>query len=151
MAAPAEQPGAGRRSRSLPGSSVAASHPSGWSRRHWTSRVLHNVGEAASHSGAGILAGALVVVWLGVGLLVRFPIWWSTVLYSGAASVTFVMVFVIQHTNERQTAAMQRKLDELIRSSTLANDGLIAVEEASDGQLQTLADHSVAEGELKRE
>lgn len=113
--------------------------------------MLHAVGEAASHSGAGILAGALVVVWFGVGLLVGFPLWWSTILYSGAASVTFVMVFVIQHTNERQTAAMQRKLDELIRSSTRANDGLIAVEEASDDQLQTLADQSAAEGELKRE
>ena len=61
------------------------------------------------------------------------------------------MVFVIQHTNERQTAAMQRKPDELIRSSTRANDGVIAVEEASDDQLQTLADHRAAEGDLKRE
>jgi low affinity Fe/Cu permease len=55
--------------------------------------------------------------------------------YSTTGSVTFVMVFVIQHTHERRTSATQRKLDELIRSSTHADDTLIAVEEAADDQL----------------
>ena len=60
------------------------------------------------------------------------------------------MVFVIQHINERQTAAMHRKLDELIRSSTRADDGLIAAEEATDEQLQAMADLSVAEAAMRR-
>ena len=46
---------------------------------------------------------------------------------------------------------MQRKLDELIRSSTRADDSLIAVEEATDQQLQAMADVSVAEGAMRRE
>ena len=146
-----EQPKLRRLSRSLPGSSVAASHASDWGQRHWTSRLLHGVGEGAAHSAAGIMAAGLVLVWLGIGIPTGFPAWWSTVFYSGAAAVTLVMVFVIQHTNERQTLAMQRKLDELIRSSTRADNSLIAAEEATDQQLQAMADVSVAEGAMRRE
>ncbi len=99
-------------------------------------------------SSAGIVAAVLVVVWALVGLVVGFPAWWATTLYSVTASVTFVMVFVIQHTQERQTSATQRKLDELIRSSVSADDGLIAVEEAGDQHLQALADLNLADREL---
>ena len=61
--------------------------------------------------------------------------------------MTFVMVFVIQHTQQRQVAATQRKLDELIRSSTEADPTLIAVEEAPDDDLENLARLHVAERE----
>jgi len=56
-----------------------------------------------------------------------------------------VMVFVIQHTQERQTLATQRKLDELIRSSATADDSLIAVEEAGDEHLKALNDRNLAD------
>ena len=56
------------------------------------------MGEGAAHSAAGVMAAGLVLVWLGIGVLTGFPAWWSTTFYSGAAAVTFVMVFVIQHT-----------------------------------------------------
>lgn len=78
------------------------------------------------------------MVWVLFGLVERFPGWWQATLYSFTGSVTFVMVFVIQHTQERQTFATQRKLDELIRSSGSADNTLIAVEEAADEHLQAL-------------
>ena len=137
--------------RALAGSSVAAAHPADWEQRHWTSRVLHRVGELTARSSAGVLASVLVMLWVVVGIVYDFPTWWATTLYSGTASVTFVMVFVIQHTHERQTSAMQRKLDELIRSSSGADDGLMAVEEASDDHLQALTDRHVAAGQQMRE
>jgi low affinity Fe/Cu permease len=135
----------------LVGSSVAPTHAADWEQRHWTSRVLHRVGELSARSSAGVLAAILVILWVLAGVLYDFPTWWATALYSGTASVTFVMVFVIQHTNERQTSAMQRKLDELIRSSAGADDSLMAVEEAPDDHLQALADAHVAIGEQMRE
>ncbi|HEY4608558.1 MAG TPA: low affinity iron permease family protein, partial [Ilumatobacteraceae bacterium] len=58
-----------------------------------------------------------------------------------------VMVFVIQHTQQRQTAATQRKLDELLRSSEPADSTLIAVEEASDADLKALTRQHVEERE----
>jgi len=96
--------------------------------------VLHRLGEVVGHSAAGVAAAAFVLAWVAVGATYRFPEWWATVLYSVAGSVTFLMVFVIQHTQARQTAATQLKLDELIRASARADDGLIAVEEAPAAQ-----------------
>ncbi|MDQ1424287.1 MAG: hypothetical protein QOD72_1785 [Acidimicrobiaceae bacterium] len=136
---------------SLPGSSVVSKHSPDWQQRHWTSRALHRVGEMTGHSGAGIAAATVVGIWAVVGVVYGFPRWWQITLYTTTASVTFVMVFVIQHTHERQTFATQRKLDELIRSSTRADDTLIAVEEADDGHLQALADLNLADRERAAE
>ena len=135
---------AGVRGASRP---VTARAP-GWEQRHWTSRVLHRAGDAAADSSAGMLAAMLVVAWAVVGAAARFPGWWQTVLYSVTASITLVMVFVIHHTQERQTSAMQRKLDELIRSSAPADDGLIAIEGTDDEYLHALAGLNVADREL---
>ena len=80
------------------------------------------------------------MAWAVIGGVIGFPAWWATVLYASTASVTFVMVFVIQHTQSRQTTALQRKLDELIRVTVGTDPNLIAVEEAADEELQALAD-----------
>ena len=58
-------------------------------------------------------------------------------LYSVSSTATLIMVFVIQHTQARQVSSIQRKLDELLRSSD-ADNNLIAVEGASDDRLQAL-------------
>jgi low affinity Fe/Cu permease len=126
---------------------ASSPHARGWSDRHWSSRWLYRVGEVVAHAAAGIVAAILVVGWALVGLVTRFPAWWETVLYSVTASVTFVMVFVIQHTQTRQTAAVQRKLDELLRASVHADDTLIAVEEAPDEHLHALASLNLADRE----
>lgn len=127
------------------GPSNASTHAPDWEQRHWASRALQRAGGIAAHSGAGIVATVLVVLWAVVGFIFVFPLWWQTVLYSVTGSVTFVMVFVIQHAQERQTAGTQRKLDELIRSSRHADNSLIAVEEAPDEHLQALAHLNLAD------
>lgn len=113
--------------------------------RHWTSRLLHHVGAATAHSGAGTAAAIALAVWVAVGWTTGFPDWWETVLYSTTSGLTLVMVFVIQHTQARQTSATQRKLDELIRSSSAADSTYIAAEEAPDGELELLAEISESE------
>ncbi len=96
---------------------------------------------------SGFAAIGLVAAWTVVGAVEHFPSWWATTLFAVSGSVTFVMVFVIQHTQARQTAATQRKLDELIRASTHADDGLIAVEEAPDHLLDELTESTVTDRE----
>src|SRR3954454_24934921 len=125
----------------------ATAHANEWTSRHWSSRLLHRLGEGAAHAGSGIAAAVLVAGWLVLGLRTGFPGWWQTTMYVVTGSVTFVMVFVIQHTQQRQTAATQRKLDELLRSSEPADSTLIAVEEASDADLKALTLQHVAERE----
>ena len=118
----------------------ATPHHSDWRSRHWASRLLHRVGEIVGNAATGVVAAAWIAGWVGLGVFVGFPAWWATVLYSSTASVTFVMVFVIQHTQSRQTTALQRKLDELIRAAAHTDQNLIAVEEAPDEELQALVD-----------
>ena len=123
---------------------LSTPHTPEWGARPWPSRVLHRFGEVAALSWAGIVAAIAVGIWGVLGVVVRFPSWWQTALYSVTSATTFVMVFVIQHTQARQTSAMQRKLDELVRSGSRSDDSLIAIEEALDEELQALADRSVA-------
>ena len=118
-------------------------HSNEWNDRRWTSRTLHDVGDFVGTAGMGILAAASTAGWGILGTVFGFPEWWKTVLYSVTGAVTFVMVFVIQHTQARQVSSMQRKLDELLRSSSGADNRLIAVEEASDAELLALADVNV--------
>ena len=120
-----------------------ARHSDEWNDRRWTSRTVHHAGDLVAGAGTGILASAVTAGWATLGTLLGFPEWWKTVLYSVTGATTFVMVFVIQHTQARQVSSMQRKLDELLRSSNEADNRLIAVEEASDEELLALADVNV--------
>jgi low affinity Fe/Cu permease len=121
-----------------------ATHQDDWLGRNRASRLLHRVGELVADAGAGLIAAVAAIAWAVVGAVSGFPAWWETVLYSVTASVTFVMVFVIQHTQSRQITAVQRKLDELLRV-TPGDNRLIAVEEAPDEELQALADLNLAD------
>ena len=134
-----------RFSRAAFRASVGAVRSAGAERRHWTSRLLHSFGAIAATAVAGILSAICVVAWAIVGFVDDFPRWWEIALYSTTGSVTFVMVFVIQHTQERQISAVQRKLDELIRASAHADHTLIAVEGTDDLHLQALAELNVVD------
>ncbi len=125
---------------------VGAHHAETWEDRHWSSRLLHWIGDLTANATVGIAVAALLLAWGLVGAEEHFPAWWQTILYSIAGSVTLLMAFVIQHTQARQTFATQRKLDELIRATEGADDNLIAVEETDDDHLRALgklnyADH----------
>jgi low affinity Fe/Cu permease len=105
-----------------------------------SSDALHRVGNAMANALAGLIAAISAACWVVVGLIAGFPTWWQISLYSSTAVVTFVMVFVIQHTQSKQISGVQRKLDELIRSSHRADNSLISVEHAPEHELQQLAD-----------
>ena len=76
-----------------------------------------------------------VSIFLIVAAFAGFPASWLRVFYAIAASVTLVMVFVIQHTQSREQSATQMKLDELIRALPQADDHLVHIEAASDQEL----------------
>lgn len=99
------------------------------------SRVVHQVDRGASRPAIAVLAAALMVAF-GVALAAAgFPQTWETAFAAACAAVTTVMVFVIQHTQRRDQAATQLKLDELIRALPDADDHLVQVEAAPDSEL----------------
>ncbi len=115
---------------------------SGWRRRERVSarveqrtigsRWLYRVDHYSSLPFAALgVGGGLVLVFI-VGLVLGFPNGWVVGFESGTSAVTLAMVFVIQHTQSREQAATQRKLDELLRALPEARSGLIMLEEASE-------------------
>lgn len=91
---------------------------------------------AAGKPAAFIAAAVLVVIWAATGPLFGFGDTWQLVINTGTTIITFLMVFLIQNTQNRDSAALQIKLDELIRSSK-AHNALLDLEELDD---KTLAD-----------
>ena len=79
-----------------------------------------------------LLAIVLVLLWAVSGPFFGWSDTWQLVINTGTTIVTFLMVFVIQNTQTRDTQAMQLKLDELIRVNEMARNSLIKLEEMSD-------------------
>src|SRR6185437_14185019 len=79
-----------------------------------------------------VLAIGIVIIWAVSGPIFGWSDTWQLIINTGTTIVTFLMVFVIQNTQSRDTQAMQLKLDELIRVNEMARNFLIDLEEMSD-------------------
>lgn len=83
-------------------------------------------------------AAFLVVAWAGSGPLFHYSDGWQLVANTGTNVITFIMVFLIQNTQNRDARAMNLKLDELIRAIDKAGDDMIDIENLSDLELDSL-------------
>jgi low affinity Fe/Cu permease len=89
----------------------------------------------AGRSWTFVAAVAVVLVWAVTGPLFHYSDTWQLVINTGTTIITFLMVFLIQHAQNRDTQAIHVKLDELIRATKGAQNRLIALEDQSEEEL----------------
>lgn len=100
-------------------------------------QFANSAAKAAGSSAAFLLGLAAVLVWAISGPIFSYSETWQLVINTGTTIVTFLMVFLIQNTQNRDSVALQTKVDELIRSSN-AEDEFMGIEKLSDEALEKL-------------
>jgi low affinity Fe/Cu permease len=104
----------------------------------WFVRFAQWVSHVTGRPIVFFLAVAIILVWAITGPLFSFSDTWQLVINTGTTIITFLMVFVIQNTQNRDTAAMHIKIDELIRVTQKARNVLLDLEEVDDKTLDAL-------------
>ena len=119
-------------------------------------RLAERIASFAGRPGAFLLAASVVIIWAVSGPLFKFSDTWQLVINTGTTIVTFLMVFLIQNSQNRDSAAMETKLDELIRAIDKGRNRFIGIEHETDSEIEGIraeveaecADDSLKEDEI---
>ncbi|HEX7723484.1 MAG TPA: low affinity iron permease family protein [Pyrinomonadaceae bacterium] len=101
-------------------------------------RFAQKTSQLVGSSSAFILAVLIIVVWAITGPTFHFSDTWQLVINTGTTIITFMMVFLIQNTQNRDAKAIHLKLDELLKGVKGARTGLVNLEQLSDAELEKL-------------
>jgi low affinity Fe/Cu permease len=112
-------------------------------------RLAHRTSEAVGSPGAFVIAVIVVLVWAISGPIFHFSDTWQLVINTGTTILTFLMVFLIQNTQNRDAHAIHLKLDELIKAIGPARNILIDIENSQDDELKKLAEEFKLFREIK--
>jgi low affinity Fe/Cu permease len=118
---------------------------------HLFNRLSKQASRAAGRPLAFVLALAVVLAWILTGPLFGFSDTWQLVINTGTTIVTFLMVFLIQNSQNRDTEAIQLKLDELIRATRGAHNALLDLEELEERELDAFRARYIALARHARE
>lgn len=113
-------------------------------------RFSKAIANFTGHPYTFIFAMAVLAVWAITGPIFDYSDTWQLVINTGTSVVTFLMVFLIQNTQNRDTAAIQIKLDELIRISHGAHNVLLNLDDLSDDEIRSLQESYRALAEKAR-
>lgn len=101
-------------------------------------KISSNVSSIMGSPYSFVIAVLIILVWWFTGPLFGFSDTWQLMINTGTTIVTFLMVFLIQNTQNRDTKAIHIKLDELVRAVKGARNSLVNIENVDDAELETL-------------
>lgn len=101
-------------------------------------KIAHSISKIMGSPWAFLIAIMIVATWAATGWVFRFSNTWQLVINTGTTIVTFLMVFLIQNTQNRDSHAVNLKLDELIKALDPADNELIDIEDETDDRLTKL-------------
>src|SRR6476661_6964517 len=107
----------------------------------WFARFAKATARASGQAVTFGLAALVILVWAATGPLFRFSDTWQLVINTGTTIVTFLMVFLIQNTQNRDSVAMQIKLDELLRALKGAETAMADLEDLTEVELDAFKKH----------
>lgn len=111
-------------------------------------RFARAISHVAGHPATFCAAVAIVVVWAVTGPLFGYSDAWQLVINTGTTIITFLMVFLIQSSQNRDSLEVQLKLSELVLAMRGANDRIAAIEDLSDKELEELHEESHARAQV---
>jgi low affinity Fe/Cu permease len=112
--------------------------------------VAHRTSDIVATPGAFLSASVLILIWLVSGPLFDFSDTWQLIINTGTTIITFLMVFLIQNSQTRDTKSIQLKLDELLRSIKAARNEMVNLEDLSDEELERLRQEFTKLGNASR-
>jgi low affinity Fe/Cu permease len=104
----------------------------------WFSRFASSTAQFVGHPYMFLFAVVALILWAASGPVFHFSDTWQLIINTGTTIITFLVVFLIQNTQNRDAKALHLKLDELIRSHTPASNDMIDIEKLSDEELEEL-------------
>ena len=107
-------------------------------KQHFFERFANKVTLATGSTAAIVIALAVVIVWGATGPLFHYSQTWQLVINTGTTIITFLMVFLIQKSQNKESLAVQLKLNEIVASNQFASNRLIDVEDMTEDELKTI-------------